>query len=133
VRVIFEPRLPEVKVAADVTDAEIDGAADAAVVGLDDIERRRIEQSVTVLNALYGAPERLKKVAKDIVEHWKDRRAVMDEYIGGHGKALIVCATREIAANLYEEIIALEPEWESDALDQGVIKVVYSGSAKDPQ
>ncbi|MEV4158038.1 type I restriction endonuclease subunit R [Nocardia salmonicida] len=133
VRVIFEPRLPEVKVAAAVTDAEIDGAADAAVIGLDDIERRRIEQSVTVLNALYGAPERLKKVAKDLVEHWKNRRAVMDEYIGGNGKALIVCATREIAANLYEEIVALEPEWESDALDQGVIKVVYSGSAKDPQ
>ncbi|MFI7190187.1 type I restriction endonuclease subunit R [Nocardia nova] len=133
VRVIFEPRLPEVKVAAEVTDAEIDGAADAAVVGLDDIERRRIEQEVTVLNALYGAPERLKKVAKDLVEHWKNRRAIMNEYIGGNGKALIVCATREIAANLYAEIVALEPDWESDALDQGVIKVVYSGSAKDPQ
>ena len=133
VRVIFEPRLPEVKVAAEVTDAEIDGAADAAVVGLDDIERRRIEQEVTVLNALYGAPERLKKVAKDLVGHWKNRRAIMNEYIGGNGKALIVCATREIAANLYTEIVALEPDWESDALDQGVIKVVYSGSAKDPQ
>lgn len=133
VRVIFEPRLPEVKVAAEVTDAEIDGAADAAVIGLDDIERRRVQQEVTVLNALYGAPERLKKVARDLVEHWKNRRAVMNEYIGGNGKALIVCATREIAANLYEEIVALEPEWESDALDQGVVKVVYSGSAKDPQ
>ncbi|WP_054816419.1 type I restriction endonuclease subunit R [Nocardia arizonensis] len=133
VRVIFEPRLPEVRVAADVTDAEIDGAADAAVVGLDDVERRRVEQSVTVLNALYGAPERLAKVAKDIVGHWKNRRDVMDEYIGGHGKALIVCATREICAKLYEEIIALEPEWESDSPKDGVVKVVYSGSAKDPQ
>lgn len=133
VRVIFEPRLPEVRVAADVTDAEIDSAADAAALGLDDVERAQIEKSVTVLNALYGAPERLRKVAKDIVEHWKNRREVMDEYIGGHGKALIVCATREVCAKLYEEIIALEPDWEADAPKDGVVRVVYSGSAKDPQ
>ncbi|MGQ4618106.1 HsdR family type I site-specific deoxyribonuclease [Nocardia sp. R7R-8] len=131
VRVVFEPRLPEVRVTEDVTDAEIDSAADAAVLGLDDVERARIERSVTVLNALYGAPERLAKVAEDIVTHWKSRREVMREFIGGHGKALIVCATREICANLYEEIIALEPEWHADSPKQGVVKVVYSGSAKD--
>ncbi|MBF6289692.1 type I restriction endonuclease subunit R [Nocardia cyriacigeorgica] len=133
VRVIFEPRLPEVKIVDGVTDQDIDNAADEAVLGLDDVERARIEQSVAVINALYGAPARLKKVAKDIVEHWKIRSAEMTKFIGGPGKALIVGGTREICAALYDEIVALEPGWHDDALDKGVIKVVYSGNAKDQE
>ena len=35
------------------------------------------------------------------------------------------------ARNLYEEIIKLKPHWHDDAVDKGVIKVVYSGSAQD--
>ncbi|GGK53300.1 type I restriction endonuclease subunit R [Nocardia camponoti] len=132
VGVIFEPRLPEVLISEGVSDAEIDLAADAAVLGLDEAERAKIEGEVTVLNALYGAPERLEAVAKDLVAHWKARREAMSEFIGGPGKALIVCATREICADLYAEIIKLEPEWASDANAEGVIKVVYSGSASDP-
>ncbi|WP_292701443.1 type I restriction enzyme endonuclease domain-containing protein, partial [Microbacterium sp. 69-10] len=49
----------------------------------------------------------------------------------GPGKALIVGGTREICANLYDAIIALRPDWHSDALDAGRIKVVYSGTAAD--
>lgn len=131
VRVVFEPRLPELKVADGVSDADIDAAADEAVVGLDDIQRARIEKSATVLNALYGAPQRLEAVAKDIVEHWDTRSAAMREFIGGPGKALIVCATREICANLYEQIVALRREWEAEAITEGKIKVLYSGDAKD--
>lgn len=131
VRVIFEPRLPEVRVVEGVTDEDIDHAADEAVLGLDETERARIEQSVAVINAIYGAPARIERVAKDIVEHWKTRSKAMSEFIGGPGKAMIVGGTREICAKLYERIIALEPEWHSDDIGAGVIKVVYSGSAKD--
>ncbi|MBF6253125.1 type I restriction endonuclease subunit R [Nocardia farcinica] len=131
VQVIFEPRLPEVKVPEGVSDADIDNAADEAALGLDDVERARVEQSVAVINALYGAPERIKKVAADLVAHWKHRSAAMTEFIGGPGKALIVGGTREICAKLYEEIIALKPGWHDDAVERGVIKVVYSGSPKD--
>ena len=45
---------------------------------------------------------------------------------------MIVGATREICANLYEEIVKLRPDWHDDAVDKGVIKVVYSGSAAGP-
>ncbi|MBO0854960.1 MAG: type I restriction endonuclease subunit R, partial [Nocardia sp.] len=131
VRVVFEPRLPEVRVVEGVSDADIDNAADEAVLGLDDVERARIEQSVTVINAIYGAPARVERVAKDIVDHWQNRSKAMTEFIGGPGKALIVGGTREICAALYEEIVKLKPEWESDSMTDGVIKVVYSGSAKD--
>ncbi|WP_063046894.1 type I restriction endonuclease subunit R [Nocardia pseudovaccinii] len=131
VRVIFEPRLPEVRVVEGVSDADIDNAADDAVVGLDDVERAKIESSVAVINAIYGAPARLYKVAVDIVAHWKNRRQAMVEFIGGPGKAMIVGGTREICADLYGYITEIEPDWHSDAVNEGVIKVVYTGSAKD--
>jgi type I restriction enzyme R subunit len=131
VPVFFEPRLIKVGLTRDVTEEDLDRAADEATVGLDDVERARIEKSVAVINTVYGAPDRLRKLAKDIVEHWDNRSAQMVKFIGTPGKALIVGGTRKICANLYEEIIKLRPGWHSDALDQGTIKVVYSGTVQD--
>ena len=55
----------------------------------------------------------------------------MEPLIGAPGKALIVGGTREICAGLYDAIVALRPDWHSDELDRGRIKVVYSGDASD--
>ncbi|MGB2919748.1 MAG: type I restriction endonuclease subunit R [Mycobacterium sp.] len=131
VRVYFEPRLIRITLAEGVTDDDLDKAADEATSGLDDVERDQIEKSVAVINAVYGAPDRLKALARDVLEHWDARSAEMRKFISCPGKAFIVCATREICAQLYEEIIALKPEWHDTAVDKGAIKVVYSGSAKD--
>lgn len=131
VPVYFEPRLISIKLAGDVTEEDLDAAADEASTGLDEVERERIEKSVAVINAMYGAPVRLEALAKDILEHWDKRSDALVPFIEGPGKAFIVGATREICANLYEEIIKLRPEWHDDAVDKGVIKVVYSGSASD--
>ena len=86
---------------------------------------------MAVINAVYGAPERLATLAQDIVAHWAIRSEEMRKFISSPGKAFIVGATREICANLYDEIIKLKPEWHDDAVDKGVIKVVYSGSPQD--
>ncbi|GEP37519.1 DEAD/DEAH box helicase [Nocardioides psychrotolerans] len=131
VPVYFEPRLIAVKFAGDVTEDDLDAAADEAVTGLDEVERERVEKSVAVINAMYGAPARLEALAKDILDHWDKRSVAMTPFIESPGKAFIVGATREICANLYEEIIKLRPAWHDDAVDKGVIKVVYSGSASD--
>ena len=57
-----------------------------------------------------GIPTVIVGCAKDIVEHWEKRRARVITEIEGPGKALIVCATREIAANLYRQIVELRPD-----------------------
>jgi type I restriction enzyme R subunit len=44
---------------------------------------------------------------------------------------MIVCATRDICADLYGRIITLKPDWHSDGDAEGRIKVVYSGSPGD--
>ncbi len=68
VPVYFEPRLIKVGLAPDVTEEDIDAAADEVAVGLDVAERERIEKSVAVINAVYGAPARLAALAQDIVD-----------------------------------------------------------------
>ncbi|TQL47162.1 type I restriction enzyme R subunit [Homoserinimonas aerilata] len=132
VPVYFEPRLIKVGLAEDVTEEQLDAAADDATLTLDDTERARIEASVAVVNAIYGAPERIEALAADIVAHWEERRQRMLPFIEAPGKALIVGATREICARLYAEIVALRPDWHSDDLSTGKIKVVYSGVPSDP-
>jgi len=132
VPVYFEPRLIKVALAEGVTEDSLDSAADELTEGLDDAERARIEQGVAVINTVYGAPERLAALAADLVEHWERRSGQMRPFISRPGKALVVGGTREICANLYAEIVALRPDWHSDELARGRIKVVYSGVPSDP-
>ncbi len=131
VPVYFEPRLVKVSFADEVSADDLDAAADEVTLGLDDVERERLEKSVAVINAIYGAPARLATLAADIVGHWETRRARLRPLIDTGGKAMIVCATRQICADLYAQLVALRPDWHSDALDAGVVKVVYSGTASD--
>jgi type I restriction enzyme R subunit len=131
VPVYFEARLIKVGLTSGVTEEDLDRAADEATVGLDEVERARIEKSVAIINAVYGAPDRLRALAGDLAKHWENRSAQLVKFIGTPGKALVVCGTREICANLYGEITKVRPDWHSDALNRGKIKVVYSGSAQD--
>ncbi|MBN1992948.1 MAG: type I restriction endonuclease subunit R [Anaerolineae bacterium] len=79
----------------------------------------------TQLEAIVGHPARLKNVAQDILTHFDQRQEVFA------GKAMVVAMSRRIAVELYHEIIALRPQWHSDELDQGGLKVVMTASAAD--
>ncbi|MCW2501702.1 MAG: box helicase [Frankiales bacterium] len=131
VPVYFEPRLIKVTLASGVTEKDLDEVADVLTEGLDDVERARIEQSVAVVNAVYGAPQRITALAEDLVAHWENRSRAMRPFLDGPGKTLIVGATREICANLYAAIIAQRPDWHTDDIATGKIKVVYSGTPSD--
>jgi type I restriction enzyme R subunit len=131
VRVYYQSRLIEVKLPEGVDPELIDERADEATAGLDDSERERITQTVAVMNSVYGAPDRLRTLAADIVAHWEERSREMRKFIGFPGKGMIVCTTRDICADLYEQIIAIKPDWHSNQIDRGKIKVVISGDASD--
>ena len=79
----------------------------------------------TQMEALIGSDRRIKNIAQDMVSHFEARQEVFV------GKAMIVSMSRRIAADLYEEIIKLKPEWHSDDLNKGVIKVVMTASSSD--
>ncbi|MGJ3236583.1 type I restriction enzyme subunit R domain-containing protein [Marivirga sp.] len=69
---------------------------------------------------------RLKKVAKDIIFHYEER-----VNSGLEGKAMIVAMSRQIAVDLYKEIINIRPHWHDEQLDKGAIKVVMTAASSD--
>ncbi len=131
VPVYYESRLIPLNLPKGTGSEQIDDQVDEATTGLDASEAERIRRRVLTLNSLYGSSSRLDMLATNIVEHWEPRSAEMRKFIGVPGKAMIVCATRDICADLYKRIIRLKPDWHSGKDDKGKVKVVYSGSAKD--
>jgi len=131
VRVYHESRLAPLHLPEDIDPDVIDERADEIMAGLDEAEQERVRRTTLAMNQLYGAPDRLKKIAKDLVAHWEQRSAQMRPFLGGPGKAMVVCATRNICARLYNEIVALRPEWHDDADDKGRIKVIYTGEPSE--
>ncbi|MET7522635.1 type I restriction endonuclease subunit R [Streptomyces sp900116325] len=139
VKVFHEGRVIQLVMDRDVDPTKIDEDADRITDGLDDTERRRVEQAVATMNAMYGAPARIRDLAQDLVEHWEARRDRMKPFVGisekggAAGKAMVVCATREICVRVYDALRELRPEWHSDEVDKGAMKIVFSSdSRKDP-
>lgn len=88
-------------------------------------ERQKAKAKWAKLEAIIGSPKRVKNLARDIVDHFEKRQMAME------GKGMIVAMSRRIAAELYDAIIAVRPEWHSDDLTKGVIKVVMTTSSDD--
>lgn len=88
-------------------------------------ENARRNREYSRLEALAGAQPRLESIAKHFVNHFEARQKE------AFGKAMIVEMSRRNAVRLYNEIIKLRPEWESDDLNKGKIKVVMTSSAAD--
>ena len=133
VPVYYESHLIPLALPQGSNPEAIDDQADELMTGLDDSETERIRRRVLTLNRLYGSSSRLEELARNIVEHWDQRSRQMRKYIGGPGKAMVVCATRDICADLYGRIITLKPDWHSDDDSEGRIKVVYSGTPGDSE
>ncbi len=121
----YESRLAKL----ELDDAErptIDPDFEEATEG-EEIERKeRLKTKWAQLEAVVGAEHRIGQIAADIVDHFEQRLEVLD------GKAMVVCMSRRICVDLYKELVRLRPDWHDDADDQGVIKVVMTGSASDP-
>jgi type I restriction enzyme R subunit len=90
---------------------------------LSDAEKAKAKWSK--LEAIIGNEHRLRNLASDIVTHFEQRQKTMD------GKAMIVAMSRRIAVELYEEIIKIKPEWHSDKLNEGTIKVIMTAVSSD--
>ena len=76
--------------------------------------------------SIVGSSERIKQVARDIVTHFENRISA------SKGKAMIVCMSRRICVELYDEIKLLREQWCESADDKGEIKIIMTGSASDP-
>jgi len=123
VRIYYESRLAKVNLSeegkklVDELDKELDQE--------DLTTTQKAKAKWTQLEALVGSENRIRNIAKDIVTHFEQRQEVFE------GKGMIVSMSRRIAAELYHAIIKLRPEWHSDDLNKGVIKVVMTSASSD--
>lgn len=125
VPIFYESRLAKLEL-DEAERPKIDPAFEEATEG-EEVERReRLRTRWAQLEAVVGSENRIKLVARDLVEHFENRLAAMD------GKAMVVVMSRRIAVALYREIAALRPAWHGDDDEHGTLKVVMTGSASDP-
>lgn len=90
-----------------------------AEIGSNENQIEQSKKEMAQMYAIIGDPDRLKAVAEDFVNHYENRIA---EGATVKGKAMFVCSTREIAYELYKNILALRPEWnEIRAAEEGVV------------
>lgn len=132
VRVYHEPRLIEISLPEGVDPADIDARADTITAAMDDAERRKALKAALQMTNIYGAPERVATLADDLVRHWEERSQRIRPDIGGPGKAMLVCATREVCVRVFDALAKLRPEWASEGPDKGVMKVVFYSDPTDP-
>ena len=66
------------------------------------------KKAVANMEVIIGDPDRLRAVAQDFISHYETRVA---EGATVAGKAMFVCANRNIAYDLYKIIVELRPEW----------------------
>ena len=93
----------------------------------EEVERReRLKTKWAQMEAVVGAEKRVKQIAEDVVTHFGQRLEALD------GKAMVVCMSRRICIDLYRELARLRPDWHNGDDDQGIVKVVMTGSASDP-
>lgn len=123
VRIYYESRLAKVNLSEEGKQLVDD--LDDELEQEDLTNTQKAKAKWTQLEALVGSENRIKNIAKDIVEHFSQRQEVFE------GKGMIVCMSRRIAADLYQAIIDLKPEWHSDDLSKGVIKVVMTSASSD--
>ena len=88
--------------------------------------KERLKTKWAQMRAVVGAENRIKQIAEDIVDHFEQRLEAMD------GKAMVVCMSRRICVDLYNELVRLRPGWHDSDDARGSIKVVMTGSASDP-
>lgn len=124
VPIFYESRLAKVHFDED-EKITIDAQFEELTEGEELSSRQHMRAKWSRLEAIVGNPNRIKKIAEDLVYHFEQRSAVLD------GKAMIVCMSRRICVELYDAIVGIRPLWHSEDDAEGAIKVIMTGSSSD--
>ena len=126
VPIYYESRLARIEL-DEAEMPKIDAEVDELTEDDSEAEQERFKQKWSNVEALVGSGKRLALVAEDMVAHFEARMAALE------GKAMVVCMSRRICVQLYDEIIKLRPDWHSEDDNAGAVKIVMTGAASDPQ
>ena len=126
VPIYFESRLAKIEIDESKLPTIDDEVEDIFEDGIEsDEQQEKAKSKWSQIEALVGAQPRLKEVAEDLIQHFETRQKTQP------GKAMIVGMSRDICARLYDELIKIKPEWDSEDHRSGAVKVVMTASASD--
>ncbi len=108
VRIVYEGRAAKVALNNSELEKIEQYYEEAAEAGTNEYQIEQSKEETAKMNAILGDPKRLKAIAEDFVKHYEQR---VSEGATVKGKAMFVCSSKEIAYDLYKNIIELKPEW----------------------
>ncbi len=126
VRIYYESRLAKIHLKAEEKE-KLDVEVEQITENEESTAKEKAKAKWTQLEAIVGHKDRLKVVAEDILNHFDARQEAFE------GKGMIVTMSRRIAAELYDEIIKLRPDWHDTDKQKGAIKVIMTSSSSDPE
>ena len=108
VRIVYEGRAAKVALENSELQRIEKYYQEVAELGASEYQIEKSKQESANMYAILGDPKRLQAVAEDFIAHYENRLA---EGATVNGKAMFVSSSREIAFALYQNIIALRPQW----------------------
>lgn len=119
--VYYESRVVALKL-DEGTLAKLDATYDEFAAQADEASVEKAKRDTGGLDAIFGAPETVDTLCRDIVEHYENNRADVLA-----GKALIVAYSRPMAMKIYYKLLELRPQWKD------MLGVVMTMSNQDPE
>ena len=108
VRIAYEPRLARVILSEEQAKEIQKYYESCAEQGSTTEQIEASQKAMARMRAILGHPDRLKKLAEDIVLHYEALCAEKPHVVQ---KAMIVCADRGVAFRLLKDILAIRPAW----------------------
>lgn len=119
VRIVYEGRAAKVALKNSELEKIEKYYEEAAELGANDYQIDKSKLETANMYSILGDPDRLRAVAEDFITHYENR---ISEGATVKGKAMFVCSTREIAYELYKNILELRPEWNDiRAAEEGAV------------
>lgn len=119
--VFYESRVVALKLDKDKL-AQLDAAYSEFAEQANVASVEKAKRDTGGLDAIFGAPETIDALCKDIIDHYENNRADILA-----GKALIVAYSRPVAMKIYYRMMELRPQWKEK------LGVVMTMGNQDPE
>lgn len=108
VRIAYEPRLARVIISEEQAKDIQKYYESCAELGSSPEQIEESKRAMSKMRKILGHPDRLHKLAKDIIDHYEALCAEKPDVVQ---KAMIVCSDRQIAFDLLKEILSIREDW----------------------
>jgi len=126
VPIYYESRIAKLDIPQELKP-KIDTEYEEIVEGQEETYSENQKRKWARLEAIVGTYTRIDVVVKDFLRHYDLRQQAIS------GKVIFVAMSRKIAVKIYDTIVKYRPEWHNNDVGKGVIKVIMTSAASDPQ